>query len=75
MRVPLRSSLLSVAALVLATALPPNYAVAQTQTHIDDPMLKAMQAELERVLKNADELMYGTKRAGKGRCVTRLGAA
>jgi diguanylate cyclase (GGDEF)-like protein len=35
----------------------------------------ASQAELERVLKNADELMYGAKRAGKGRCVTRLGAA
>ena len=33
------------------------------------------EAELERVLKRADELMYGVKRAGKGRCEIRLGAA
>jgi two-component system, cell cycle response regulator len=33
------------------------------------------EAELERVLKRADELMYGAKRAGKGRCEIRLGAA
>jgi len=30
---------------------------------------------LERVLKRADELMYGAKRGGKGRCEIRLGAA
>jgi diguanylate cyclase (GGDEF)-like protein len=30
---------------------------------------------LERVLKTADELMYGVKRGGKGRCEIRLGAA
>jgi diguanylate cyclase (GGDEF)-like protein len=30
---------------------------------------------LERVLKRADELMYGVKRGGKGRCEIRLGAA
>jgi diguanylate cyclase (GGDEF)-like protein len=33
------------------------------------------EAELQRVLKMADELMYGVKRAGKGRCEIRLGAA
>ncbi len=27
--------------------------------------------DLEQVLKSADELMYGAKRAGKGRCMTR----
>ncbi len=31
--------------------------------------------ELEGVLKKADELMYGAKRGGKGRCVAKLGAA
>jgi diguanylate cyclase (GGDEF)-like protein len=28
-------------------------------------------SDLERVMKSADELMYGAKRAGKGRCVVR----
>jgi diguanylate cyclase (GGDEF)-like protein len=40
-----------------------------------EPGATATPEALERVLKNADELMYGAKRAGKGRCVTRLGAA
>ena len=40
-----------------------------------EPGAAASPEALERVLKNADELMYGAKRAGKGRCVIRLGAA
>jgi diguanylate cyclase (GGDEF)-like protein len=40
-----------------------------------EPGANASPEALERVLKNADALMYGAKRAGKGRCVSRLGAA
>lgn len=47
MKVSLRSNVLSAGAL-LAAILLPRLAVAQAQPHIDDPMLKAMQAELER---------------------------
>jgi diguanylate cyclase (GGDEF)-like protein len=31
--------------------------------------------DLEKMIKNADELMYGAKRAGKGRCFTRTSRA
>jgi diguanylate cyclase (GGDEF)-like protein len=40
-----------------------------------EPGTVASAEDLERVLKSADELMYGAKRAGKGRCVARVGAA
>ena len=48
MRVSLQSAILFAGALLLSTVSAPKTALAQEQTRIDDPMLKAMQAELER---------------------------
>ncbi|HEX2918578.1 MAG TPA: peptidase U62, partial [Edaphobacter sp.] len=43
-----RLNFLFVGTLVLASVLVPNLCLAQAQSQIDDPMLKAMKAELER---------------------------